>query len=129
MTQLGLLDRVEQIEKPHKRVRGVSVEGYRRINTKPEKGESQAEARRQLCLRKLAAYRNLYQRWPTAAELVDWVAGLGELERNDPNTLRPRVTELVDLGVCAYTGKRKCAVTNQTARTVIILEVGAERGR
>lgn len=117
-----LLAEVIRDEKPHKGVRGVSVQGWRDERDKVEK-------LRQFFLRKLAAYRNRYQHWPTGAELVDWTFRLKELDRNDPSIFRRRATECVESGICSYGPKRRCRVTKRTAATIVINEIGAERGR
>lgn len=122
MTQLGLLTEIERIDKPRKRVRQVSVQGYADLR-------GNVEQRREFVLRKLAAFWNRYQQSPTCAELTDWLWRSNQIDRNDPNIVRPRVTELVDLGVCKYGDKRIDRVTRKSARPISIVEIGADRGR
>ena len=34
--------------------------------------------------------------------------------KEDPNYIRPRITELVDMGLIESNGKRQCSITNKT---------------
>ena len=46
------------------------------------------------------------------------MAGLGH---SDMNTVRPRITEMIEFGVLAETGETACPVTNRTVRIVNVV--------
>jgi len=121
MTQPSLLDVVQTQDKPRKRVRQVSSEGYAVVRDEEEKREQQ-------CLRVLAAYRNRFQVWPTLKELTRWAYETGQIQADDPNIFRPRATKLVDTrGVCVYGTKRICRISGAKASPIQIVEIGADR--
>lgn len=106
--------------KPHKRVRQVSRQVYAVVRSES------AGRRRDDVLRCAAAYFNRFQRWLTDAELADWMYRQGELERNDPNLVRPRRFELYQMGLMEPLKRRKCSVTTKSAQPWAIREAGSK---
>lgn len=109
MTQPSLLDAVIVEDKPRKRVRQVSRQAYAEVRA------TNAGRRRDDVLRCLAAFFNATQSWPTDAELTYWMFDRKELPREDPNLVRPRRFELMELGLVEKGSPRKCRVTGKTA--------------
>lgn len=109
MTQLGLLDAVIREDKPRKRVRQVSRQAYAYVRA------TNQGRRRDDVLRNLAAYFNATQTWPTDAELTSWMFTRSELPREDPNLVRPRRFELMEMGLLEKGTARPCRVTGKTA--------------
>jgi len=118
VTQLGLLDAVVADERPRKRVRQVSKQAYAEVRA------TNAGRRRDDVLRCLAACFNESQVWPTDAELTYWMHRRGELPREDPNLVRPRRFELMEMGLVEKGTARPCRVTGKTAHPWRIVEAG-----
>jgi hypothetical protein len=121
--QLSLLTEAARVERPRKRVRAVSREAYARVRA------TNAGRRRDDVLRCAAAYYNRYQVWLTDAELTDWMFRQGELDRNDPNLVRPRRFELYKMGLMAPEPRRICRVTRKSAHPWRIKAAGEGESR
>jgi hypothetical protein len=109
VTQPSLLDLAARVERPRKRVRQVSRQAYAEVRA------TNAGRRRDDVLRCLAACFNETQTWPTDAELTYWMFQRKELPREDPNLVRPRRFELMEMGLLEKGTARKCRVTGKTA--------------
>lgn len=117
MTQLSLLDAATKAERPWKRVRQTSRAAYRDVRERDTaKAESGRETREGQVLRLLAAHWNATQTSPTALELLAWARGRGE-RLFDANSVRPRITKLVDLGLVESAGQRRCEQSGKVAHT------------
>jgi hypothetical protein len=81
-----------------------------RDNAKADAGE---ETREGQVLRCVAAHWNATQVSPTALELLAWMRARGE-SAFDVNSIRPRITALVDAGLMTSRGKRRCGVSGKT---------------
>src|SRR6187402_2518069 len=114
MTQLSLLTDVTRQERPWKRQRQTARRVYqdqRALDV--ARAAVGAETREGQVLRLLAAHWNATQRTPTALELLHWGRGRGEV-LFDVNSIRPRITKLVDLGLVeAGPTKRHCEVSGK----------------
>lgn len=71
------------------------------------------EARQQLNERQSKIFR-VVERYPSITDR----GILMELELSDMNMVRPRVTELIKLGLIHETGSITCAITGRKCRTV-----------
>lgn len=127
LVQPLLLDDVARVERPWKRQRSTARAVYRQqraVDT--AKAEAGHETRQGQALRCLSAYWNRYQASPTALELLSWAKTRGE-NLFDVNSLRPRLTALVDAGVVETAAKRACTVSGQTVYTWRVREAGSVR--
>lgn len=117
MTQPSLLDAVIRDDRPRKRVRQTSRAVYAEQRAKDQaKADAGHEGREGQVLRLLAAYWNALQGSPTALELLQWATYRGE-QLFDANSVRPRITALVDAGLVESAGKRRCQVSGKTVHT------------
>ena len=62
---------------------------------------------------------------PTALELLDWARAQGET-LFDINSLRPRLTALVEAGHVETAGKRRCRVSGKTVHTWRVCGIGGK---
>lgn len=100
---------------PRKRVRQTSREAYRRQRAIDEqKRDAGHETREGQVLRVLAWHWNATLTHPTARELLHWAEAHGE-RFDDINSVRPRLSEMCELGLVTTAGKRKCTVSKNTA--------------
>lgn len=76
---------------------------------------------RQLFVRQeLDAFIQQYDQAPTALELLRFVASR-HLERHfDPNSVRPRLTEMWEQGWVAHGSKRECSISGKTVFTWVL---------
>jgi len=114
---------------PHKLVRQTSREVYRRQRAiDAVKAAHGIETREGQVLRCLAAWWNRFQTTPTALELLAWMK-----ERDEPlfdvNSIRPRLTELLERGLIEPAGKRRCIVSGKTVHTWRVREAGSTEPR
>jgi 3-hydroxyisobutyrate dehydrogenase-like beta-hydroxyacid dehydrogenase len=90
----------------------------------PREAAAGQETREGQVLRLLSAHWNATQRTPTALELLHWARARGEV-LFDVNSIRPRITKLVDLGLVeASPTKRRCAVSGKRVCTWRVREAG-----
>lgn len=128
MRQLPLLVEVERAERPWKRQRSTAKAVYARRRSEDQaKAAAGKETREGQILRLLAWHWNATQTSPTALELLRWARERGE-SLFDVNSLRPRVTSLVEAGLVESAGKRRCTVSGQTVHTWRVREVGGGKG-
>lgn len=137
-TQLGLLDRVERLERPRKQVRKVSRQQYAVL-----RDTDVLTARQHQTLTALAHYYYVVAEWPTPAELTRFMFTRGTIARESVNIVAPRISDLVNGewvwrgekphrervqvggGTCEYLPVRVCTVTQGKAHPVRIVEAGA----
>ena len=117
------------LPRQHKAARQTSREVYRRRRAVDKALEVDGKETSQgRTLRLLAAYWNRHQHAPTAYELYRYGA-----ERDEPlqdvNSLRPRLTELLKLGLVWAHHKRVCRVTGKVAMTWSVREAGSVEPR
>lgn len=126
--QLSLLDAVQRREKPYKRQRQTAraVYAVRRAADKARAAAGE-ETREGQVLRVLAWHWNKTQCSPTARELFAWAVYHGE-PLDDINSVRPRLTALVESGLIEVAGKRVCAVSGKRVSTWRVREAGSEVG-
>jgi hypothetical protein len=102
--------------KPHvspKDVKDTSVDVYRQLND-----DGTIDRRKRLVLESLDAH--IRERgFPTARELHRSMQRQG-LVSGDPNSIKPRITELKNDGLIEFADKRACAVT---AKKVYVLKI------
>lgn len=124
--QLSLLDGVARAERPRKRQRQTARAAYAvqrdRDRAKAAAGQ---ETREGQVLRLLAGYWNALQSSPTALELIAWARARGE-QVFDVNSVRPRLTALVEAGLVETAGKRPCRVSGVTVHTWRVAAVGGK---
>jgi hypothetical protein len=133
--QPSLLDRVERVERPRKRVRAVSKQVYAELRDTGRLVESNQKA-----LTALAAYYNRFAVWPTTRELVQWMFEDGRLPAPSGNLVSGRFTFLTygikrtlkdgtviheGGGVCEFLPKRTCRVSGKSAHPIRIREAGS----
>lgn len=126
MQQLSLLADVARTERPWKRQRQTARAVYaaqRAVDV--AKAEAGEETRAGQVLRLLAWHWNATQHSPTALELLAWARAHGETFF-DVNSLRPRLTELVDHGLAESAGKRRCQVSGKVVHTWRVRAVGGK---
>jgi hypothetical protein len=125
-TQLSFLGETARVDRPWKRQRQTARTIYRDQRALDvARAAVGAETREGQVLRLLAAHWNATQRTPTALELLHWARGRGEV-LFDVNSIRPRITKLVELGLVEESPtKRHCAVSGKTVHTWRVREVGA----
>ena len=87
------------------------------------KAASGHETRAGQVLRLLAWHWNATQTSPTALELLAWARARGEV-LFDVNSIRPRLTELVEANLVESAGKRPCAVSGALVHTWRVKQVG-----
>lgn len=100
-------------------VRETSIEAYRDLKESGELSDRQFEV-----LEYLAEYQEEREEDPTARELHDWLAtdkALEEAQLGGPNYVKPRLTELKEMGYVEETGKRECSVTGRKAATLLVV--------
>lgn len=125
---LPIYDQAPPARKVWKRQRQTAREVYRRQRAIDlEKQQAGKETREAQVLRCLAAWWNCYQTSPTALELLAWMQERGE-HVFDCNSIRPRITKLVELGLVEARSKRRSVVSGETVRTWSVREAGSERG-
>ncbi len=101
----------------HKRQRGTARGAYALKRAADQKKQDVGqETREGQVLRCLAAYFNRFQRRPTALEVMRWMKNKGE-RVFDINSIRPRITKLVELQVVTSYPKRRCRVSGLTVCT------------
>ena len=125
MTQLPLLRDVERREKPWKRQRQTARQVYREIREQAKRRKAAGlETREEQILRLVAAHWNATQTSPTALELMRWARDRGE-RLFDVNSVRPRITALVEAGLVDKGTKRRCQVSGKVAWTWAVREQGS----
>ena len=87
------------------------------------------ETREGQVLRLLAAHWNYTQHSPTARELFVWAVNVRGERLDDINSIRPRITALVESGLVEPRDKRRCAVSGKTVHTWAIREIGSKESR
>jgi hypothetical protein len=87
------------------------------------------ETREGQVLRLLAAHWNATQCSPTARELFVWAVNVRQERLDDINSIRPRISMLVDQGLVETRQKRRCAVSGKTVNTWAIREIGSKEAR
>lgn len=113
----------------HKAARQTSRQIYREQRDRDREREAAGrETRRGRVLRILAAYWNRWQHSPTASELFMYAAERAEPFRNVAE-LRPRLTELVRMGLVEPRSRRRCRVTGATVCTWAVREIGSREPR
>lgn len=124
--QLSLLDRVQQREKPYKRQRQTARAVYAvRRAADQARAAAGEETREGQILRVLAWHWNATQTSPTARELFAWAVDRGE-PLDDINSVRPRITALVECGLVEAAGKRACAISGKRVSTWRVCEIGGK---
>lgn len=116
----------ERRERPWKRQRATARAIYalqRAVDR--AKAEAGQETREGQALRLLAWHWNATQESPTALELLAWARAHGE-HLFDINSLRPRLTALVESGLVESAGKRRCGVSGKTVHTWRVCDVGGK---
>jgi hypothetical protein len=123
--QLSLLPDVARTERPWKLQRQTAREVYRqrRVDDRARQAAG-VETREGQVLRLLAAHWNAMQTSPTALELLAWARARGE-RLFDCNSVRPRITALVEQGLVDKGTKRKCQVSGKVAWTWVVREQGS----
>ena len=125
------VDRAE-VQKPRvwKRQRQTAREVYRvRRDEDITNAEAGKETREGQVLRLLAAHWNHTQCSPTARELFVWSVHVRKEPLDDINSVRPRLTALVECGLVETRAKRRCAVSGKTVNTWAIREIGSKEAR
>lgn len=125
MTTLALpFDLPAPARRPHKRQRSTAREVYRRQRAEDQAKEAAGKETRQgQVLRCLAWHWNVTQTSPTALELLGWMRERGE-PVFDANSVRPRLTKLVQQGLVRPGTKRTCRVSGETVLTWHVREIG-----
>jgi hypothetical protein len=101
----------------HKRQRQTARTVYHHQRAVDErKRQAGQETREGQVLRCLGWHWNVTQTSPTARELAAWMARQGE-PVDDINSVRPRLTALVEAGLVETAGKRRCKVSGKTVLT------------
>lgn len=112
-----------------KRQRSTARETYRRQRAEDvAKAEAGKETREGQVLRCLAWHWNVTQSSPTALELLAWMRDKGE-PVFDANSVRPRLTKLVQQGLVRPGTKRTCRVSGETVWTWKVRETGDQEPR
>lgn len=124
--QLSLLDAVARLERPRKRQRETARSVYA-VQRAVDEARAAAghETREGQVLRLLGWHWNATQTSPTALELLDWARAQGET-LFDINSLRPRLTALVEAGHVETAGKRRCRVSGKTVHTWRVCGIGGK---
>ena len=131
---LPLFGQPEPVETPQpkvwKRQRQTAREVYR-VRREQDKADAAAghETREGQVLRLLAAHWNATQHSPTARELFVWAVNVRKESLDDINSIRPRISMLVDQGLVEPRAKRRCAVSGKTVTTWAIREIGSAETR
>src|SRR5690242_8476912 len=103
MRQLPLLADVQRRERPWKRVRPTSAGVYAHL-----RDTGTLAKRRHAVLTAIAAIRNATSQWPTACEVQAYLEARQQIPADgNPNHVKPRLTELAELGVIVRGPKRK----------------------
>jgi len=131
---LPMFGQPEPIETPApkvwKRQRQTAREVYRvRRAQDIAKAEAGQETREGQVLRLLAAHWNHTQHSPTARELFVWAVNVRGERLDDINSIRPRLTALVESRLVETRAKRRCAVSGKTVTTWAIREAGSREPR
>jgi len=131
---LPMFGQPEPIETPApkvwKRQRQTAREVYRvRRAEDIAKAEAGQETREGQVLRLLAAHWNHTQHSPTARELFVWAVNVRGERLDDINSIRPRISMLVDQGLVEPRAKRRCAVSGKTVTTWAVREMGSAETR
>lgn len=116
--------------KPWKRQRQTAREVYS-VRREQDKANAEAghETREGQVLRLLAAHWNYTQCSPTARELFVWAVNVRKEQLDDINSIRPRITALVEAGLVEPRDKRRCAVSGKTVHTWAVREIGSKEAR
>lgn len=114
----------------HKRQRQTAREVYRvRRAEDVAKADAGKETREGQVLRLLAAHWNFTQCSPTARELFVWAVNVRKERLDDINSIRPRLTALLESGLVETRAKRPCAVSGKTVSTWAVREIGSKEPR
>lgn len=97
--------KTRRVRPPVKRVRDTSIEAFKEVL-------ETLGHRNRTVLVGLNNYIAKVQVCPTAYELFEWLKLRGEVR--DLNSVRPRLTNLCEMGMVVMTTKRKCTVTGKT---------------
>ena len=118
-----------RIPQAHKRARQTSREVYR-LQRDKDKARAAAgrETRAGQALRILAWRWNVTQTSPTALELFEWGVAHGERLFNAA-AFRPRLNQLLKLGLIEPRSRRTCAISGSLASTWAVREIGSEEPR
>lgn len=125
MFQPSLLSDAALAERPWKRQRSTARAVYAEQRAKDiAKRAAGRETREGAVLRCLSAWWNRYQTSPTALELLAWMRAR-ERSVFDINSVRPRITALVESGLVESAGKRKCSQSGKRVHTWRVREIGS----
>jgi hypothetical protein len=83
------------------------------VASEAQKSAAGRETREGQVLRCLVAFTDACHYAPTSLELLAFSKSRGE-NFFDPNSVRPRITKLVDIGIVESAGKRICAQSGKT---------------
>lgn len=127
--QQTTLVEVGRPDRPHKRQRQTARQAERDRREQDRQAKARGkETRSARVLRVLSWHWHRTQKSPTAYELLHWARANGEFFF-DINTIRPRLTELVEQGLVAPGTKRRCEVTQEVVHTWQIREAGSQEPR
>lgn len=113
-----------------KRQRQTAREVYRvRRAEDVAKADAGKETREGQVLRLLAAHWNFCQCSPTARELFVWAVNVRKERLDDINSIRPRISALVDAGLVEPRGKRRCGVSGKVVHYWAVREIGSGEPR
>lgn len=125
MRQLSLLTAETRRQKPQKRQRQTAREVYRQQRAQDiARAQAGKETREGMVLRCLAAHWNEWQNSPTALELFVWMSHKNERVM-DINSVRPRLTKLVSMGLIEASTKRLCMISKKRVHTWRVREIGS----
>lgn len=96
------------------------MDAYRQLREDGELGNRQYQV-----LTWLAEYIEEKGENPTARELFNWLAvekGIGEVQLGGPNYVKPRITELKEMGYVEELGKKECGVTERKAYKLDVVD-------
>lgn len=123
----GLFD--ADVRLPHKRARQTARAVYHVRRTQDSAAAAAGrETRQGAVLRLLAAFWNRHQFSPTSYELFVFTREHGALFR-DIAALRPRLTELTQIGLIEPAAPRRCRITGEICRTWRVREAGSQESR
>jgi hypothetical protein len=115
----------------HRRVRQVAREQYRQQRAKDTAAaEHGRETRKGAALRILAAYQNRFEHAGTLYEVLVFAREqLGDETFRDISQLRPRVNDLLHLGLVEPLAVRGCRITKALAHPWRVRQVGSPEAR
>lgn len=82
--------------------------------------EPTLEARERFVLEHLTAYLKARHVAPTSLELLAYIQEQHPGQRFDCNSVRPRISALVDMGIVKASGKRRCPISGMTVHTWVL---------